>query len=148
MSRNAPLLHSAHRLLIPVSTLLALSLAPLHAQTTFTVNATGDGADANTGDGVCDDGAGSCALRAALEQANAAVGLDTIHFNIPGTGLHTITPATSLPIITDPVVIDGSTEPGASRSVRAMAASAWAPRPSPSHARRLSNFASCDHAAA
>jgi hypothetical protein len=58
-----------------------------------------------------DSGAGS--LRGAIDASNASVGvLDTIAFNIAGSGVHTITPATAYPGITDPVVIDGSTQPG------------------------------------
>lgn len=84
------------------------------AATTFTVDSTGDSGDSNTADGACDDGLGNCTLRAAIEQANAVAGLDTIHFHIPGPGPHTIQPVTELPIITDPVLIDGYTQPGAS----------------------------------
>jgi CSLREA domain-containing protein len=97
-----------------IVSLLATGLAPLHAQSTFTVTSTGDGADANTGDGICADGAGACTLRAAIEEANATAGLDNINFAIAGTGPHMITPAASLPAITDPVVIDGYTQSGAS----------------------------------
>jgi hypothetical protein len=93
--------------------LVAFSMPPAHAQSTYTVDATSDGADANTADGICDDGAGACTLRAAIEQANATSGLDSIHFDIPGAGVHTIEPAT-LPEITDPVVLDGYTQAGAS----------------------------------
>ena len=57
-----------------------------------------------------DSGAGS--LRQAILDANAHPGADTIVFNIPGSGLHTITPSTTLPTISDPVTIDGSTQPG------------------------------------
>src|SRR5207248_1259279 len=39
-------------------------------------------------------------------------GLDTITFNIPGSSVHTIQPLTALPAITDPVIIDGQTQPG------------------------------------
>src|SRR5262245_5991918 len=39
---------------------------------------------------------------------------DTIAFDIPGAGVHTIRPTTALPIIRDPVVIDGYTQPGSS----------------------------------
>ena len=46
--------------------------------TTFTVNSTMDAVDANPGDGVCDDGAGNCTLRAAIMEANALAGADTI----------------------------------------------------------------------
>lgn len=85
---------------------------------TFTVNSTGDGADLVAGDGICQTLAvGECTLRAAIQEANAhgnVGGPDEIHFAIPGTGPHTIEPATPLPIITDPVVVDGYTEPGAS----------------------------------
>jgi CSLREA domain-containing protein len=59
-----------------------------------------------------DTGAGS--LRQAILDANTNPGPDTITFNISGAGLHTITPATPLPPITDPVLIDGYTQPGAS----------------------------------
>ena len=73
--------------------------APL-AAATFTVTNTND------------SGAGS--LRQAILDANANAGLDTIAFNIPGAGVHTITPATPLDTITDPVTIDGYTQLGSS----------------------------------
>jgi CSLREA domain-containing protein len=84
------------------------------ASTTFVVNSTGDGADSNPGDGVCNDGSGNCTLRAAIQQANATSGTDTINFQIPGSGVRTIAPVTGLPAVTDPVVIDGYTQPGSS----------------------------------
>ena len=59
-----------------------------------------------------DSGIGS--LRQAILNANANPGLDTIDFAIPGAGVHTISPASALPGITDPVVIDGYTQPGSS----------------------------------
>jgi hypothetical protein len=59
---------------------------------------------------VSDSGAGS--LRQAITDANAAAGLDSISFNIAGSGVHTISPATALPTITSPVTIDGFTQPG------------------------------------
>ena len=59
-----------------------------------------------------DSGAGS--LRNAISYANAESTEDNITFNIPGTGPHTITLASSLPEITDAgVTIDGITQPGA-----------------------------------
>ena len=61
---------------------------------------------------VNDAGAGS--LRAAILDANANPGADTIGFNIPGTGVHTISPLSALPPITDAVTIDGYAQPGAS----------------------------------
>ncbi len=57
-----------------------------------------------------DSGAGS--LRQAIANANSNPGLDTIAFNIPGTGPFAITLASNLPAITDSVIIDGSTQPG------------------------------------
>jgi hypothetical protein len=59
-----------------------------------------------------DSGAGS--LRQAILDANANAGQDTIGFNIPGSGVQTITLASNLPTITDPVIIDGYTQPGTS----------------------------------
>jgi titin len=38
-------------------------------------------------------------------------GTNTIAFNIPGTGAHTIAPASALPALTVPVVMDGTTQP-------------------------------------
>jgi hypothetical protein len=55
-------------------------------------------------------GAGS--LRDAINCANATPVHDTIIFNIPGAGPHTIKP-TPLPFIINPVTIDGYTQPGA-----------------------------------
>ena len=59
-----------------------------------------------------DSGAGS--LRQAILDANATAGVDTIAFNIPGTGVQTIAPQTALPEVTDYVTIDGYTQPGSS----------------------------------
>lgn len=78
---------------------------------TYVVNSTGDGPDTNTADGLCQDAAGKCTLRAAIQQANAHAGADTITFNIPGPAVHTIKPGSALPTISDPVTIDGTTEP-------------------------------------
>src|SRR5207249_1919793 len=39
-------------------------------------------------------------------------GADLILFSIPGGGVHTIAPTSSLPTITDPVTIDGTSQPG------------------------------------
>lgn len=56
-----------------------------------------------------DSGPGS--LRQAILDANANPGLDSIAFNIAGASRR-IQPVGGLPNITDPVVIDGSTQPG------------------------------------
>ena len=82
----------------------ALSASPL-AAATFTVINTDD------------SGAGS--LRQAILDANATAGADTIAFNVSGAGCDgagvcTITPSSSLDPITEAVVIDGYTQPGAS----------------------------------
>jgi photosystem II stability/assembly factor-like uncharacterized protein len=57
-----------------------------------------------------DNGAGS--LRQAILDANANAGADTIIFNIPSTGVQTISPTSPLPVITEAVVIDAATQPG------------------------------------
>jgi hypothetical protein len=56
------------------------------------------------------NGAGS--LRFAINSANKSAGLDTITFNLAGVGVQTIKLFGALPTITDPVVIDGTTQPG------------------------------------
>jgi CSLREA domain-containing protein len=58
---------------------------------------------------------GACSLREAILSANLSANVpDAINFNITGAGPHTISPLTPLPAITDPLVIDGYTQPGAS----------------------------------
>ena len=58
-----------------------------------------------------DSGPGS--LRQAILNANAHTGFtDTIAFRIPGTGVHTITPLSPLPALTEPAIIDGTTQSG------------------------------------
>ncbi|WP_129676230.1 SdrD B-like domain-containing protein [Candidatus Chloroploca sp. Khr17] len=60
-----------------------------------------------------DSGPGS--LRQAIVDANANLGLDTITFAIGTTGSQqTMQPSSSLPMITDPVTIDGWSQGGAS----------------------------------
>jgi hypothetical protein len=66
---------------------------------TFLVNTTADG------------GPGS--LRQAILDSNAAKGgTNTIDFAIPGPGVQTIAPRSPLPAITQPVLIDGFSQPG------------------------------------
>ncbi len=64
---------------------------------TFTVNNT--------------NSAGPGSLAQAMLDANASPGPNTIAFNISSGGL-TISPGSALPVITNPVTIDGSTQPG------------------------------------
>lgn len=92
--------------------LFAVFTHTTHAAT-FTVDSTAETSDASAGDGVCDIGDGSCTLRAAVEEANALAGADTIEFDISGAGPHTITHSTTLNI-TEQVTIDGTTETGSS----------------------------------
>lgn len=86
--------------LMLVFSLAAIGLSSQVKAATFTVTNTSD------------SGAGS--LREAILDANANAGADTIEFSIPGVGPHTIQPTSALPTITDPVIIDGYTQPGAS----------------------------------
>ena len=81
----------------------------------FQVTTTADTVNAN--DGVV-------SLREAITAANATAGLNTITFNIPGTGVQTIAPATALPAITENVVIDGYSQPGASANTLAVGSNA------------------------
>src|SRR5215207_7185529 len=94
--------------LVVVASIGVLAAKPAHAST-ITVTTTDD------------SGAGS--LRQAIEDANSPAnsGADTIEFNIPDTdtgcnatsGVCTISPSSELPLITDPVIIDGYSQPGA-----------------------------------
>src|SRR5205807_8424419 len=57
-----------------------------------------------------DSGAGS--LRQSLLDANANPGTDTIAFNIPGSGVKTVTLVSGLTALSEPIIIDGATQPG------------------------------------
>ena len=57
-----------------------------------------------------DSGAGS--LRQAISDANGTSGANLITFNIPGSGVQTISISSSLPTITNSIAIDGTTQPG------------------------------------
>jgi parallel beta-helix repeat protein len=88
--------------------LLALgAAAPAHAATFTVVNTTSSGAGS---------------LRSAINAANQGPSQDTIRFAIPGIGVHTITPAIPLPVITQPVSIKGYTQPGSSPAAPGVAA--------------------------
>ncbi len=61
------------------SAAFALSAFSVNASAaTFVVNTTADTQDAAPGNGVCADGGGACSLRAAITEANALAGADTI----------------------------------------------------------------------
>jgi hypothetical protein len=85
------------------------------APATFVVNSTGDALDANPTDGICETATpGECTLIAAVTEVDAnnnAPEQDTIEFNIPGAGPHTISPAASYQL-REPVIIDGFSQPG------------------------------------
>jgi hypothetical protein len=86
--------------LITANLLLAAHIAPVHAANYAVTNTS-------------DSGAGS--FRQAILSANLTVNVaDNISFNIPGGGPQVITPLTPLPAVTDPVVIDGYSQPGTS----------------------------------
>ena len=95
--------------------LLALAAMPPAAEAaTITVTSTGDTIAVDS----------LVTLREAITSANnnadvnadvvaiGAYGTDTINFNIAGIGFHTISPGAALPTITDPVIIDGYSQPG------------------------------------
>lgn len=81
-----------------VAALLALATGTARAGTTFTVT------NVNY--------AGPGSLRQAILDANASPGKDTIAFDILPAAPQILFPADVLPAVTDPVRIDGSTQPG------------------------------------
>lgn len=79
--------------------------------TTLVVNTSND-----IDDSLC--GALHCSLREAIIASNASTTVDNIiEFNIPGSGTHTITPASVLPTISDTVTINGESQSGGSGAV-------------------------------
>ena len=98
-----------------VGALVPFSPAPPARAATFVVDSTGDEPDTDAGDGSCLTAAGTCTLRAAIQEANQTDGADVITFNIEGNGNeageHVIQPGSALPQITESLTIDGSTQP-------------------------------------
>lgn len=90
---------------------------------TFVVNSTGDASDTNTADNICQTATpGECTLRAAIQQANVTGGQDVIVFAIPGVGVQTIAISSALPTVSDRIILDGYTQPGAAAATGAGAA--------------------------
>jgi CSLREA domain-containing protein len=104
------------------TTLVAALPAHVFGATTFVVNKIGNAADLNVGNGICDTSTNSgrqCTLRAAIQEANAVSGADTINFNITTTS-KTIAPARQLPIITEAVTINGYSQSGTSQNTQSV----------------------------
>jgi titin len=85
-----------------------LGTAAIAPAATFTVTNTSD--------------SGPDSLRQAILDANTTPGADLITFNIPGPGVHTISPLSALPALADDagVTIDGYTQPGSSPNTLAI----------------------------
>ena len=121
MTKRIPNNHYfAALVVVAMMAVMPLGTSPAHASTTFTVNSVQDTADFNVGDGTCFAGTifgfNQCTLRAAIQEANATAGEDTINFAIPGTGVKTISPQTNLPNIINPVIMNGFSQPGSTRN--------------------------------
>ncbi|HEX9918644.1 MAG TPA: choice-of-anchor Q domain-containing protein, partial [Pyrinomonadaceae bacterium] len=82
---------------------VVFSVAQVASAATFNVNSTGDAADTIPGDGACSDGSGACTLRAAIQEANALSGNDTLAISVTGT----INLTGALPIIGSNMTING-----------------------------------------
>lgn len=117
--RTSP--HPPARAFTLVLALLLAVLVPLTAagaqpaDGVIVVGSAGDADDAVPGSHGCDTHPADngleppeCTLRAAIQEANALPGTQTIVFDIDGAAPHVITPATLLPEVTDPVVIDAT----------------------------------------
>jgi CSLREA domain-containing protein len=112
MKRGAVLLFTAA--LVALVMAVGIVERPSHAAAPFTVNSTADTGVA-TPDGTCSS---TCTLREAIQEANVTADADTIEFNIPDTdtgcnaGVCTISPSSALPLIINPVTIDGYSQLG------------------------------------
>jgi CSLREA domain-containing protein len=106
--------------LVQASALAVFLFPAAAAANTITVN--------SSSDTISDDS--TCTLREAILSANTNTpsgempgecaagfpGHDTILFDIPGAGVHTIQPTSAFPVITEPLTIDGYSQPGTSRN--------------------------------
>jgi hypothetical protein len=115
VGQGAPATDGAVAASPPAPNVLSASTLGVAATATFTVNSTLDTNDIQIGDGVCLTGSGVCTLRAAIAEANAMTGTNTIVFNIPFTGVQTIQLGSRLPTLHDEsggTLIDGYSQPG------------------------------------
>jgi len=101
------------RLLLALASLALMGHANGTMAANFTVDSTADAVDARPGDGACATLAGQCTLRAAIQEANARPGADSISvppgayvLAIPGAGEDAS--ATGDLDITDDLTITGS----------------------------------------
>jgi CSLREA domain-containing protein len=88
----------------------ALSVPAVASAVTYTVDSTGDEADALVGTAGCLTAGGKCTLRAAIQESNSSTGVrDEIKFAAAfnGEAADTIALGPSFPVIADPVTIDG-----------------------------------------
>lgn len=95
---------------LSASLLLAVHAGAVQAAL-FSVNAVDD-----TNDGACNSS--HCSLREAVAAANAAAGADEVRFAITGTGPHQIDLLTALPMITQPLTINGYSQANAVANTR------------------------------
>ena len=108
---------------------IAAAVPVAAASRTFVVNSASDKPDRKPGDGKCDVTRSSttvCTLRAAITEANATPDDDRIRFHIDSGSnpWKTIKPQSALPVITEPLVIDGTTQAGATVNTAAVGTNA------------------------
>jgi hypothetical protein len=127
--RKAAVLGILAALVVVTGLVLVASSSPAHAdgELILKVNSTADLSDAGL-NGTCNTGPivlgtqPECTLRAALQESNATPEKEIIAFDIPSTDPNcdasthvcTIFPGAILPAITQPVVINGYSQPGSS----------------------------------
>ena len=130
--------HLANILAVSLLTMCSVSSVVISAANTYTVDSVANTDDTTPGNGFCGtevagtpgvpagpmgippaippgdpvQQAGTCTLRAAIQEANGNPGVDTIEFDIAGTGMNattvSITLTSDLPAITEPLIIDAS----------------------------------------
>ena len=121
-ARSARVAASGFLAAVVVAGIMLMGLgSPAHASETYSVTLPSDTPERDLEDDRCDVSefftGDQCTLRAAIQQANATDGADTIVFAISGSGPHTISPISeSLPTITERVTIDGYTQPGSTKN--------------------------------
>jgi len=110
------------------ATAVAAVAAPVTAGDVIRVNSVSDAADASGGSGACDANAGrsgsQCTLRAAIQTANADPDRDLIVFTFGGTKVRTIRVSSALPLITEPIGINGYSALNTRRNSRRLGSNA------------------------